>query len=35
MRLSLKEMKETDLKYLITFSALLCNKKPNCCKNLT
>lgn len=34
-RMSLKEIKETDLKYIITFSVLLCNKEYNCCKSFT
>lgn len=32
MKMSLKEIKEIDLKCIITFSALLRNKKPNCWK---
>lgn len=28
--MSLKEMKGTDFKYVITFNALLCNKEPKC-----
>lgn len=28
--MSLKEIKGTDFKYVITFNALLCNKEPKC-----